>query len=237
MKHTKLYHRLLLTLAIATIATSCGAYHIASYSAENQVTIKRQFSELSSNEVDSLVALYGENKHFIDEYLQPTLIALSHFPELKNTHIEFKYSKEATTMAARPKPLSMLWRRRYIVAINNREDFEGIPLSSVPFNAQIGIIGHELSHIADYQANNLFSVTSILLRYANKKQRAQFEKEVDRATIERGLGWQLYDWAQEARFLSDEASDEYKEFKRANYMQPNEIEHYIKQRWHSENWE
>ncbi len=227
MKCYKIYHRFLLSLVIATLASSCGAYHIAVPYADEQRECVREYTKLTTSQIDSLMTVYGANKTFVEEYLEPTLIALSHFPELRQTHIEFKYSKEATTMAARPKPASMLWRRRYLVAINNREDFEGIPLSTVPFNAQIGIIGHELSHIADYQNSSFFAVTSLLMRYTNKRHRAQFEKEVDRATIDRGLGWQLYDWAHFSMHISDDASDEYKEFKRQNYMQPPEIEKYM----------
>ncbi len=206
---------------------SCGVTRNAQLPHIVQSERHRNYPQLTQQQIDSLLTIYGNNKIFIEEYLEPTLIALSHYPELKDTKIEFKYSKEATTMAARPKPLSMLWSRRYVVVINNRDEFDGIYLSNVPFNAQIGIIGHELAHIVDYQNHNLIGVVGILMRYASPSRRALFEKEIDRATIDRGLGWQLHDWAQFS--LSDESgsSEEYKKFKNIHYLTPAQIEQLI----------
>ncbi len=189
--------------------------------------VHRIYPQLTDSQVDSLLLIYGNNKIFVEEFLEPTLIALSHYPELVDTPIEFKCSAEATTMAARPKTMSMFFGRKYVVLINDKEEFEGIHLGDVPRNAQIGIIGHELAHIADYQNHNLFGVVGILFRYSSKKRKPLFEKEIDRATIERGLGWQLYDWAHYS--LSDDSGStpKYREFKRKHYLTPQEIEQHI----------
>ncbi len=188
----------------------------------------RTYPPLEGSSRDSLLAIYGANKIFVEEYLDPTLIALSHYPELRETPIEFKFSREATTMAARPQPLSMLLSRRYVVVINNKEEFEGVRLSDVPYNAQIGIIGHELAHIADYENHNLFGVVGILFRYSSKARKPLFEKEIDRATIDRGLGWQLYDWAAFALDSDNGTSEEYRQFKRKHYLTPDQIEQQIR---------
>ncbi len=205
----------------------CGVSRLAQLPDVTGNEIYRNYPPLDKEQVDSLLVLYGSNKVFVDEFLEPTLIALSYYPELKSTKIEFKYSKEATTMAARPKPSSMFWRRNYLVVINNREEFEGIHLEDVPFNAQIGIIGHELAHIADYQNHNFIGVMGILFRYSSKKRKPLFEKEIDRSTIDRGLGWQLYDWAQYSFSTQNGATDEYREFKRKHYLSAEQIEKYI----------
>jgi len=170
---------------------------------------------------------YGNNKIFADEFIAPALIALSYYPELKDVHIEFKYSREATTMAARPDPFSLITGRKYLVLINNRENFEGILLEDVPLNAQIGIIGHELAHIVDYQNHNLWGIAGIYFRYLDKSRRALFEKEIDKATIARGLGWQLYDWATYSTITNDYSSKDYIKFKRETYMHPERIEQVI----------
>lgn len=205
--------------------SSCGVRRRATlpqFVAHNRVC--RFHPHLTEQQKDSLLQVYGENKVFIEEFLEPTLIALSYYPELKTTRITFRYSKEKTTMAARPVPLSLLAKARYLVLVNNVENFKGIHLSDVPFNAQIGVIGHELAHIVDYQNKNLGGVLSILFRYADKARKPLFEKEIDRATVERGLGWQLYDWAVYAMYTNPYATPEYKEFKKKHYMQPEEIE-------------
>ncbi len=206
---------------------SCGVARNATLSQGSANDFYRVYPPLSGEQVDSLREMYGDNKIFVEEFLEPTLIALSYYPELRETPIEFRYSREATTMAARPKPLSMLYRRRYIVLINNREEFDGISLDDIPRNAQIGIIGHELAHIADYERYNLFGVVGILMRYSNNARKPLFEREIDRATIERGLGWQLYDWACEALDERHNTGEKYREFKASHYMTPAQIEEYI----------
>lgn len=183
---------------------------------------------MSECQIDSLRSIYGDNKVFAEDFLEATLIALSHYPELKNTRIVFKLSAESTTMAARPIPLSLFGKTKYAVLINNKKDFDGILLKDVPFNAQIGVIGHELAHIADYQNKNLWGIMSVLFRFTDGRRKPLFEKEIDRATIERGLGWQLYDWAVFSMYTNPYASEEYKEFKKKTYMQPDEIEKTIK---------
>ncbi len=215
------------SLVICCSFVGCGVSRLALLPDVTNNEIYRNYPPLDKEQVDSLLVLYGSNKVFVDEFLEPTLIALSYYPELKSTKIEFKFSKEATTMAARPKPSSMFWKRKYLVVINNKEEFEGIHLDDVPFNAQIGIIGHELAHIADYQNHNFFGVAGILFRYSSKRRKPLFEKEIDLATIERGLGWQLYDWAQYSLSPEGGASEEYREFKRSHYLTAEQIEEYI----------
>lgn len=217
----------IICLSTCGILISCGVTRNAQLPHFFGGELHRNHPHLAADQIDSLRSLYGTNKIFVEEFIEPTLIALSYYPELKDTKIEFKYSAEATTMAARPKPMSMFARRRYIVLINNKQEFEGIHLKDVPFNAQIGIIGHELAHIADYQNHNLLGVTSILMRYSSKKRKALFEKEIDRATIERGLGWQLYDWAHYSLSPENGATQKYRDFKLKHYLTPQEIEQHI----------
>lgn len=206
---------------------SCGIYRNATLPQYSPGNYFRTFGHLSPLQIDSLKGEYGRNKIFIDKYLEQTLIALSFYPELRDEYIEFKYSKEATTMAARPIPLSVLGKRRYIILVNNDPTFRGIALDSVPFNAQIGIIGHELAHIEDYRNKNPLGVLMTLFRYADEKRRPLFEKETDLRTIQRGLGWQLYDWATYAMYTNNTCDKCYKEFKKKTYLTPKEIKSYI----------
>ena len=188
----------------------------------------RSLSRLTTNLIDSLECYYGSTKVLLHEYKEPILIALSYYPELKETPIEFKYSREATTMAARPIYSSLLYgKRSYQVLINNDPDFKGIPLSAVPFNAQVGVIGHELAHIVEYENRSLWGVMELGCRYLNKHFKPHFERSTDKETIVRGLGWQLYDWAKYSMYDNPYATEEYKQFKRKTYMRPEEIKSYI----------
>ena len=220
--------RVICITVLLLFLSSCGVRRAAILPQFSVNPIVREFQPLNETQKDSLLALYGTNKIFVEEYLNATLIALSYFPELRYTHIEFRYSRERTTMAARPTPHTVLFgRTRYRIFINNREDFEGIILRDVPFNAQVGIIAHELEHIVDYQSRNAIGIMGIAFRWLDPVRRILFEKEIDRALIIRGLGWQLYDWAVYSMFESERATEEYQRFKRENYKNPVEIRHLI----------
>jgi hypothetical protein len=220
--------KITLYLSAILFLSSCGVRRSAILPQFSVNPIVREFQPLNEAQKDSLLVLYGTNKIFVEEYLNATLIALSHFPELRYTHIEFRYSRERTTMAARPIPISVFGRTtRYRIFINNREDFEGIILRDVPFNAQVGIIAHELEHIVDYERKNLIGIVGIAFRWLDPVRRILFEKEIDRSLIMRGLGWQLYDWAMYSMYKSERATEEYQRFKRENYKNSAEIRHLI----------
>ena len=102
-----------------------------------------------------------------------------------------------------------------------------INLNNVPFNAKIGLFGHEFSHFIDYSNRNVFSIIKCLLFYSNQKQQEIYEKQIDTSTIYRNLGWQLYDWSYFVLNESD-AKRKYKEFKKDIYLEPEEILDLIK---------
>lgn len=228
MIHLPRRHKSLLFLSILVLTLSgCGISRNATLPQISRQPVVREFERPAGAQADSLLKKYGKNKTFVDAFMAPALIALSYYPELKDVPIEFKYSGEATTMAARPDPLSLITGRKYLVLINNRKNFEGILLEDVPLNAQVGIIGHELAHIVDYQNHNIWGIAGIYFRYLDKKRRALFEKEIDKATIARGLGWQLYDWASCSTVANDYSSKAYRKFKRETYMRPKQIKQVI----------
>lgn len=174
---------------------------------------------------DSLRQLYGENKVIqATDFEQQFLIALSHYPELRDVKIILKSSNENTTMACRPK-ISTLFggRRTYYILVNTRPDFDGVLLENVPFNAQVGVIGHEIAHIVDYESKSLFGIIRTGLHYLVDDKKRELEHYIDALTASRGLGWQLYDWASYVMFDSEYTTEAYREFKRRIYMSPEQI--------------
>ena len=144
----------------------------------------------------------------------------------KNTKISFKEAKISTTLNTRPTVGSLLFRkktnRHYIIRINTKNLDSLVLFNSVPFNAKIGLIGHELSHIVDYSNKGLRKVIGRLTDYGSKKNKELFEKEIDLMTIKKGLGWQLYDWSFYVLNHSI-ATKDYKDFKEQIYLEPKEI--------------
>lgn len=172
----------------------------------------------------------GANKSIPKEFEKQILTALSYYPELKDLHIEFIRSNIKTTMACRPTTASLTRRynREYVITIDNDNEGQGITLDDVPYNAQIGVIGHELGHILDYENRSSTNIASLGIDYATGHYPSNFEKGVDKLTIKRGLGWQLYDWS-DFVLNKSKASKEYKEFKRRTYLTPEEIKQQIEQ--------
>ena len=190
-------------------------------------TIDRQYF---SQNIDSLEQEFGQNKIILNEYKLQILITLTYFPELKDKMIIFKKGKLPSTMNCIPKISKLLnkpSKRAYVIRFNTKQDFKGILLKDAPFNGQIGAIGHELSHILDYNSRNFWKIIRRVLDYLSNKSKEKYEKEIDKITIKKGFGWQLFDWANFVLNKSS-ATDKYKEFKRRIYLEPEEILKIIK---------
>jgi hypothetical protein len=117
-------------------------------------------------------------------------------------------------------------KRSYTIRINNRKKDSIIHIASVPFNAKVGVFAHEFAHIVDYESCNIFCLCGRLFAYATSRSKAKYEKEIDTMVIERGLGWQLYDWAYYV-LRHSHATQSYKKFKRSIYLSPQEIRNLI----------
>lgn len=210
------------TFLITLIAFNCSF----SYS---QMEIIDSTSILSN--LDSLKTKFLNHKTIIREYELAILHSLSYYPELIDTKISFKKAKIKTTLNARPSVGSLLFcskkDRNYVIRINQQLKDSVINFSTIPFNAKVGLLGHELGHILDYKDKTIFQVTKRLLAYSSKKTKAKFEKEIDYLTIKKKLGWQLYAWA---NFVLNEsnAAKKYKEFKKEIYLTPSQISDIIK---------
>jgi hypothetical protein len=196
-----------------------------------QGSIVKEYKAQATYNTDSLRLLYGRNKKLIDKYEIQTLLALSHYPQLKDVSIIFYEDEALLPLASRPEPYSMFgskdkWQYNIIISTQSIDALEPILLSRVPFNAQVGIIGHELAHTAYYQDKNWIQMLLIALNYPFPSFRAAFEKNTDRRTIAHGLGWPLLAYARFARTVmrydETELGSEY-------YLSPEDIEKLLKQ--------
>jgi hypothetical protein len=178
------------------------------------------------NQFDSLLSLCGKNKKFNGQDTLACLIALSHYPELSNQKVKFKEGHIKTTLNTRPTLFSTIFNkksnRKYVIRVNNSQKPDKVLIEHADFNSKVGLIGHELAHIFDYGRKDAWGVFARGLQYLSKKGKKKFEHEIDLKTIEKGLGWELYDWAYFVLYESC-ATEKYKKYKRETYWTPEEI--------------
>lgn len=169
--------------------------------------IVKQFTKesYSIQKLQDLKKEFGTNKIIPTLYEPQILIALSYFPELKNTDIEFRLKKTNTPLSSRPNLLGLLQsskKRKYIITISEATNsrLDPILLKNLNFNAQIGVLGHELSHVSDYMSKGFGKMTNLLwIEIFSKKQVDKFETRTDHICINHGLGYQLLDWSSSVR--------------------------------------
>ena len=135
----------------------------------------------SSINKDSLKNIYGYNKHFIPEYELQSLIALSYYPELKETEITFRpvdiesIAKTTITFFS----IFSSTEKHFIIYINTNKNRTGLLLSDAPFTAQVGAIGHELAHVANFRKKSLAGMVWWGINYLSKKHRIKSERKTD----------------------------------------------------------
>lgn len=174
--------------------------------------------------IDSLKNCFN-NKLIPNQIEKETLFALSRYDEFKSTSIVVKAKRINATFYTRPKGLNVLkpkGKRKYIILWNNYENVV-FPLNSFTFNARIGVLAHELSHIKYYEEKSSVSLVFMGLKYLfSKKFKRKIEKSTDLTVINKGLGFQLYSFNNESLNLPF-VNENKKNYKKEYYMTPQEI--------------
>lgn len=197
-----------------------------SFASENTIMVRKIDSVTLLNKLDSLLLNVTAKKDVPENLELSFFAALLHYELLYQTPIRFKYSKIKTTLNVRPTLVSVLFRkkenRKYVIRINTSNAHGCIGIENVPFNARVGLLGHELAHIVDYGSLTIPQLFKRGLSYLNAEDKAEYEKWIDLRTVEAGLGWQLYDWANYIQQQPD-ISEDYKAYKKRTYLQSKTI--------------
>jgi hypothetical protein len=167
-----------------------------------------------------------EHQALAASYQEQAQIAMSYYPDLKGIDIEFVRKDIKTTMAARPA-MDFIFRkkenRKYKIFIDTSvKNEKGLLLSDVPFNAQVGIIGHELAHVVDYEEKTAMGVVFTGIGYLFHPYRKKLERKVDEIAIVRGLGHQVVGFSSYVLHESN-VSEKYKKYKRKIYYKPGQL--------------
>lgn len=152
--------------------------------------------------------------------------AIGYYPELKKVNIKVRFLQIKTTMQCRPRWDFLFHKkenRSYVIYIGNKiKDDNGILYKKLPLNAQVGVIGHELAHIVDYQSMNNIKMIQFGVDYFKSIKKKEIENRVDLIAIHRGLGHQIKDFSKYV-FEDSGASLEYLNYKMKYYFRPNQI--------------
>lgn len=159
---------------------------------------------LSDSQFQELKTKFGNEKTLPVGFEKQALTALSYFPELKDVEIIFKVEDKITPLASRPFFWTMFrknGKRTYIIIISRKSNsfLTPILLQNLSYNAQIGVLGHELSHISDFNNKKFGEMFSVMFGHLSKKQVDRFEYNTDQICIDHGLGYQLLAWSREVR--------------------------------------
>ncbi|MBX2840785.1 MAG: hypothetical protein KTR26_03385 [Flammeovirgaceae bacterium] len=160
-----------------------------------------QFKDYSQKEFeDSLETLrkeFGHRKKIPLKFELQTLIAISHYLELKNIRLKFKIKKKNVfPISARPgfNPLNFFRSRKnrqYLIFMEEGTSY----VLNRSFNGQVGIIGHELAHIQYYKGISSWRLIKEGIKYTkNAAFRKKFEEDTDKKAIEYGFGWQFLEF-------------------------------------------
>lgn len=183
-----------------------------------------------TSKTDSIDNISFELKS-IPEYLKKEAkLALSFYPELIATPIEFRLTKKmgSSVMKAQPKFWSLFKnknKREYVIlisrhfGINNKE----LQTSFIPTEVMVGWLGHELGHIMDYKNRSTINLITFGFLYLfSESFTKKAEQTADRFAVEHNM--RHYILATKNFILNHtELSTRYKEKIKRLYVSPEAV--------------
>ncbi len=176
------------------------------------------------------------NKVIPESIKKEAMTALSHFPELHECEITFRFKDniKKSTMQAQPTWKSFFKPRRhrsYIILISRKIQIEQeeFTIADIPSDVITGWLGHELGHVMDYRDRSGIGMLIFGIKYLFSKTHI---KEVERAADTYAIQHGMADYILATKnFILDHAhiSEKYKERIRRLYMSPEEVMELLKE--------
>ncbi|MCE7068939.1 hypothetical protein LZG74_01415 [Dyadobacter sp. CY327] len=156
------------------------------------------------------------------------LKALSFYPELRETQIDFVFKRniKRSVMQAQPKIGTMFGTKRgYNINISAlfRLTTSAIPIHQIPPDIMVGWIGHELGHVMDYENRDVIGMMRFGIGYLfSTKYIQQAERVADTYAVNHGLGSYI---VKTKHFILNHASlsEKYKSKIARLYLSPDDI--------------
>ncbi|MEO9894425.1 hypothetical protein [Aurantibacter sp.] len=175
-------------------------------------------------------------QHEIPESInEETNIALSYYPELEQTAIQFKFKKKIkkSTMQAQPLFKTLFSKKRYYVILISEKFTIGDTsylTKDIPKDILIGWIGHELGHIMDYQNKSAFGLIWFGIKYVFSKNHIKTaERAADTYAVNSGMENYIL---KTKNFILKQAGipEKYRNRIKTLYLSPEEIMQLIEER-------
>lgn len=191
-------------------------------------------NEGNDDPISKELEAYAANKEIPDKLQEVILTALSFYPELIDTPIEFvlKDDIKKSVMQAQPKIKSIFKKkssRKYIIKISKELKLvhDNQDISTLPCEVLVGWIAHELGHVMDYKDRSSFSMIKFGFHYVLSKNFViKAEKRADLYALEHGLGHNIIE-TKNFVLTHDDIPQEYKARNKRLYMSPDEFEQMI----------
>ena len=171
-----------------------------------------------------------DNKIIPESIKKEVIEAISFYPELYDTAIEFKFKDniKKSTMQAQPRFTSFFKakeNREYVILISRNIQIEGeqFTMEDIPSDVKIGWLGHELGHVMDYRERTNFGMLIFGIKYLfSSAHIKEVERTADTYAIAHGMGDYIL---KTKNFILDNASlsETYKERIRRLYISPEEV--------------
>lgn len=174
---------------------------------------------------------FSKNKEIPKKYEYEILIALSHYPELKDTKIRFSLAVHASVpYGTKPTFKSCFTPRKnraYIITILESAEYpeSAALMKRLTREMRIGVLGHELAHVKQFQSCNPFSLLKRLASFLVSSTRRTIERAADKMAIAHGLGQELLEHALYIRSIPGYVKKRPK--LNEDYLLPREIEYYL----------
>jgi hypothetical protein len=190
-----------------------------------------EHSPLAKGDANDKLEIYAKNKSIPESIRKVTLEALSFFPDLLETEIDFEFKKKigGSVMQAQPKVGSLVFNNRhnraYRIKISRYLELEdeNVPIEELPHDVLLGWIGHELGHVQDYLNRSAVNMMGFGVKYyCSHKFVTEAEIAADSYAVANGMGEKII--ATKNFVLNhDRLPDDYKNKIRTLYMSPGEI--------------